>query len=237
MKKSKWLIFIAGFMLIFIGCLPMVNHYQTAETAPQGQFQVGGSLSPYYYWMSESSGNSSLIWPITRLDIKYGISNQLDIGTAFLFNFYIPGIAFNAKYQFLENNVDGAVLLDGSYSRYSYTFLNSKITDKIVTLRPALVVSREKSGQFPFSVALGLHYWHVANVTDNIPSNKSITSLTANLGLPIRLGPMRFMPEIGFWLPFIGSASVGNENDNYFLEPGNILIQVGAYLGYTGKKE
>ena len=237
MKKSKWLIFMAGVMLVFIGCLPMVNHYETAQTAGQGQFQIGGSMSPYYYWKSESSGSGSLFWPITRFDIKYGISNKLDIGAAFLFNFYIPGIALNAKYQFLKNNVDGAVLLDGSYSRYSYTLFGSSVTDKILTLRPAIVVSREKTGQFPFSLALGLHYWHVASTISGVQTGTSITSVTANLGLPIRLGSMRFMPEIGLWVPFMGSATVGHNNTEYFFKTGSVLIQVGAYLGYAGKKE
>ncbi len=235
-----WKIFVISIVLLFIGCFPMINHYQTGQTAPKGHLQVGGSFSPYYY---STLSSEALLWPITRLDFKYGITDRLDIGTAFLFNYIIPGIAFNAKYQVLSGNFDGAVLLDGSYSRYSYTIFNASATDKITTLRPTFVLSRDHQGGFPFSIAMGLHYWHVANTTtdneaDTTWHNKySITALTLNLGVPIRFGSMRFMPEIGLWMPFIGSASIGNENNSYFLEKGNPIFQAGAYMGYDGKRE
>jgi len=227
-------IFLISSVLLFIGCMPMINNFETAQTAPHKEIQFGGSLAPYYFSISQEDGFSNVFWPTTRLTAKYGITKNFDVGVGTLFAYWIPGVIVNTKYQFLSGNLDGSFFLDGSYYGFDIDLFNERIKYKISNIKPTLIFSREKAHQFPFSLAIGMHYWLVGAHSETEQVSSSITSFITNIGFPIRFGASRslkIMPEIGLWLPITGSVSIEGEDSTYAFEGGNFIGQFGVYFG------
>lgn len=228
------IVFLFSSALLFIGCMPMINNFETAQTAPHKEIQFGGSISPYYFSISKEDGFGSAIWPMTRLTAKYGITKNFDVGVGTLLAFWIPGLIANTKYQFLSDNLDGAFLFDGSYYGFDLDVSNERIKYKIYNFKPTLIFSQEKANKFPFSLAIGIHYWLVNAHSDTGHVRSSITSLLTNIGFPIRFGynrSLKIMPEIGLWLPITGSVSIKGEDSTYTFKGGNVTGQFGVYFG------
>jgi hypothetical protein len=186
----------------------MINNFETAQTAPEGQSQIGINFSPYYFDFLEA-----IYDPVSEITFKHGIRKNSDIGIGVRLQHSYPFLVLNTKNQFLNGKSDGAFLLEGSVLIYDDP-------GSIFTLRPTLLLSQEKPHQFPFRLALGAHLWgDLSGSESNI-----ITSLVANVGFPIRFGSnrkFRLMPDIGFLYPWAG----------------RFIAQCGLYLGYVGNEK
>ncbi len=227
MKRSKKIIVICttallGFTLLFINCL-WVTSFETAQTAPPGQIQFGGSVSPFMTFTADGESETAIL-PFPMTSIKLGVAERFDMGLKWGFG---PGLGLNAKYQFLKNNLDGAFYFETLY--YGLGTVGGDNVFSVYNIRPAIIISNEKPGTFPFSAALGLHYWN----TGVLGSRVGITSLVGNIGLPFRTGSrhaIRVMPEIGILLPITGKVS--GDDDDQFEFTGQTIMQFG--IGISG---
>jgi hypothetical protein len=219
MKKERKISVICtfaliSFVLLFTGCISFTN-FETAQTAAPGRFQFGGSFSPIVILSSETGGGS-VILPFADLSAKIGLTDRFDIGARWVLPF---GMYLNTKYQFLKNNIDGALFVEGSY----YGAVGEDNT-AYYTVTPAIIFSREKPGQFPFSILLGLF--------NQGTGSTNTSAIKANLGFPFRIGAqhsIRVMPEIGILRTF------GEEITGIWENQGSTIFQLG--VGFSSVKK
>lgn len=231
---NKYLLILIGLSLLLLSCFPMINTFETAQSTRANSLALGSSLSPGYFSMTQEDGFHLGLWPMSRLTLKYGMTDDFDIGLGTYLAFWIPGVILNAKYQFLKNDIDGAFFIDNTYYAFNLTNSGEHYQYKIYNLRPNFIISQESKGKFPYSIALGLHYWLVNSQHTENSNSSSMISLTTNFGLPLRFGhnrSLKIMPEIGLWVPIHGSASIISQSETHFYNTGNVFGQFGIYLG------
>ncbi len=230
---------LIGCCLLLITCMPMINTFETAQTVPVNEFAVGGSVSPYYFSIIRNEGANGTFWPTTRITAKYGVNDNFDLGLGALFTYWIPGLIFNAKYQFQKNDINAAFAFNSSFYRFSldpFANPNTRSSFDIFNFQPAIVISQDQQNKFPFSMSLGIHHWQINYRGEQSESGtSSLTSLFTNFGIPLRLGAnksVRIMPEIGLMLPILGKVSLfDDEEDVYSFQTGAVFGQFGIYIG------
>ncbi|MCX8015253.1 MAG: hypothetical protein N2748_04465, partial [candidate division WOR-3 bacterium] len=186
----KVLIFIL--LLIFSSCTTFTS-YQSAQTTPAGHLKLGGAITPIFIAISDTNSKTAIFLPIPETEVKLGLSDNLDLGARWGFG---PGLSLNTKYQFLKNNFDGAIFLEGSF----YGLVAGGSGFGYYSFKPTFLLSREKPNRVPISLGLGLYHFGVMSGD----ASGGFTSLCGHLGIPARIGAnrnVRIMPELTLLLP------------------------------------
>ena len=69
-------------VLLFTGCATF-GTYETARTAPQGKFHIGGAITPMHMYTSENGLTDEkelafLFFPLPEFTAKMGVSQNFD---------------------------------------------------------------------------------------------------------------------------------------------------------------
>jgi hypothetical protein len=211
---SLTLLFLAG------GCTTFTS-YEMARTVPEGQLYLSGAVTTLFFTSTSDDERYFTFFPVPELSIKYGIRQNLDLGLRWVLG---PGINFNAKYQFLRGNFDGALFLEGSF----YGVVNPGSRFGYYSLKPELIFSREKRR----SISLGIGLYYLKGIVDNDDSQSM--SLVGHIGLPRQIGMRRsiiLMPAITLMIPLYYSYT----NNDIFSSLQEWIVSLGIGLGYVGK--
>ncbi|MEO0075245.1 MAG: hypothetical protein ABIK31_03960 [candidate division WOR-3 bacterium] len=188
-------------LILLLSCTTFTS-YQTAQTTSPNQLKIGGAITPVFIGISGGAG--AYFVPIPEIEAKLGVSDNLDFGARWSFG---PGVALNTKYQFLKNNFDGAIFLEGSF----YGLMSHGEGFGFYSFKPTLLFSREKAGMTPFSFGIGLYHFGV--ITGD--ATGGFTSLCGHVGIPYRIGAnrnIRIMPELTFLVPLFSNYHSNNQS-------------------------
>ncbi len=214
--------------LAFIGCAS-TGIFETGRTAPSGQIQIGGGISPFHIYGGGGVPVTFYTFPFPEIAFKYGVSENFDIGGRWAFG---PGIALNTKYQFLKGASDGAIFLEASY----YGMSTAGVGFGLLGLTPALIFSRESPGVFPYSFSVGLQYYSITGGVAGVTATGSVTSLIGGIGLPFRSGgqrAVRIMPQLSAMIPMFATFSAGGLGGSMTLM--NVVsVNFGIEISYVG---
>ncbi len=195
--------------VLMTGCMT-TGLYETARTAPPGRFQGGGALTPVHITVTDN-GVAGGFLPLPELFAKIGLGPGFDIGARWAFG---PGMALNAKAQFLKGPLDGAIYLSGSF----YGFFGGGVGFGTYSLSPRLILSSEKRGGFPFAINGGISYIGAIAGGDGSTASGGTLAAVAGAGLPFRLGgtrSARIMPELAISFPIFSTFEYGGEGISY----------------------
>ncbi|OYD16092.1 hypothetical protein CH330_03705 [candidate division WOR-3 bacterium JGI_Cruoil_03_51_56] len=209
--------------VLMTGCMT-IGLYETARTAPPGKFQGGGTLTPLHINVTDD-GVAGGFYPAAELFAKIGLGPNFDIGARWAFG---PGMALNAKAQFLKGPLDGAIYLSGSF----YGLVEDNKGFGMYSLSPRLILSSETRSGFPFAINGGIRY------IGKIGGGGTLAAV-AGAGLPFRLRgtrSVRIIPELSISLPVFSSSTFKHGGTRIYRYSGveGFYESFGISCGYVG---
>ncbi len=216
-------------MVLLAGCFAP-GLYETARTAPPGEFQMGGALTPVNVAFTDS-GVGVLLIPFPELSAKIGIAPGFDLGAKWAFG---PGLGLNGKVQFLKGAMDGAFYCSGSF--YGMFFGDAGFG--MYSLSPRLILSSETRGKFPFAINAGVGYSGIIAGAGGETASGSSLAAAAGFGLPFRFGKnrsARVIPELSLSVPIFSSYEAGGET-GIGMDVDALMLSAGIGFGAVGSE-
>jgi hypothetical protein len=185
------------------GC-PSLSTMQTPRTVPKGQLRVAVAAEA----VSVPSSDGTLTAPQFELGLRYGLSDDWDLGA----KLYFLGAEFGVKYQFLRGPLDVALAPALSFIAFNTSGdSGQKISAQVLYVHVPLLFGANLSENVTLAFGPKFLYALVHASGVNAETSESATVSGAMMGgyvgIPLRLGRAFWIaPEINVYKPFSASG-------------------------------
>jgi len=190
-------------VILVSGC-PSLSTMQTPSTVPKNHVRVGIGLEGVGY----SDADGSVTVPQTELNVRYGVTDEIDVGA----KLYFLGAEIGAKYQLLRGQLDIAIAPAVSYISIvaeDSTGAESKAT--VAYLHLPLLLGYNVSDRVTLGFGPKVLYTVASGAASSGSSSSSVTSdgfMAGGYGqIAFRIGDAFWVaPEVNVYKPFTENA-------------------------------